>query len=165
MLFFGADSSRTRALRDREASSSLPRRRHHHDYPDALPCRDYYVRLPEEVGAVANVEIGSVAELRQWLLVARPVSAEEAERHGGCIKFTPRHIGEGCFPVQPLYFCLTDSDDVVYGRAHYTPLRTPATCGEYGSGECPDWTEDDALTGSGAISPCNDTDNGAQRQG
>lgn len=152
MLYPTVDQSGTRLLRA-NSSSSVPRghRRHAHrrTYPPALPCKDYYVHFPEEAGPTGNVEICSLAELQEWLLVARPVSAEEAERRGGCIKFIPLRSGSTPLSsaVQPLYFCITDPDDVVYGRAHYIPLCSPTE--KVTAGECVEWTEEDALTRGG----------------
>lgn len=90
-------------------------------YPSALPCPYLYDAYPDEVGPTANVVLTNHADLPNWLLVARPVPAEEAEVTGGCLAVphpaaaaAAAHCAEG-----PLYLCLTDSDDTVYGRAAY----------------------------------------------
>lgn len=84
-------------------------------YPSALPCTCLYDVYPEEIGPTANVVLSNTEEVRKWLLVARPVPAEEAEAQGGCLVIFPVDEGDAA----PLYYCLTDPDDVVYGRATY----------------------------------------------
>lgn len=94
-------------------------------YPEALPCDNYYEQFPEDIGPLGNVKMSCGQELQDWLLVARPVSAEEAAIHGGCITFTPLQMNLADTPSLPQYFCITDPDDVVYGRASYIAAGTP----------------------------------------
>jgi hypothetical protein len=86
--------------------------------PHADPCYNYFEIFPEEVGAVGNVEVTDSEEAYQWQLVGRPVSSAVAEAEGGCVKV----IVEGA--AAPQYYCIMDSDDVVYGRAAYLPRST-----------------------------------------
>lgn len=72
--------------------------------------------------AIGNVVITVEEELRPWLLVTRPVSRKEAEKHGCCIIFKPlqaKKSRDAQAPATALYFCITDTDDMVYGRAAY----------------------------------------------
>ncbi|KPA74400.1 hypothetical protein ABB37_09104 [Leptomonas pyrrhocoris] len=89
--------------------------------PNALPCVDFYERYPNRVGALGNVIITDEEELRPWLLVARPVPREHAETRGGCIVFAPSHGTKTNSSTALQFFCLTDPDDEVYGRAAYLP--------------------------------------------
>jgi hypothetical protein len=83
--------------------------------PSALPCHNYYDTCPDEIGPLGNVQVTDAAELQRWLLVARAVTRDEAEKKGGCIQYvTPDH--------EVLYYCITDTDDEVYGRSYYLPL-------------------------------------------
>lgn len=92
-------------------------------HPLALPCPDYYEQFPERVGAVGNVVVTSKRELEKWLLIARPVSWEEAEKHGGCIVYVPNmNTSAKLHGADTRYYCITDSDDTVYGRATYVLL-------------------------------------------
>lgn len=95
-------------------------------HPHALPTPNYYERFPHRVGAMGNVVVASKEELELWLLVARPVSREEAEEHGGCIMYTPTPTEEENVESGDVrYYCITDIDDEVYGRATYTLLSEP----------------------------------------
>lgn len=122
---------RQRILSRRQAAAnSTPTTAHPANFaaslPEALPCPDYYIRFPHRVGAVGNVFLTSMEELEPWLLVARPVSRAEAETHGGCIIYAPYSLSKGksqCADVR--YYCITDSDDAVYGRAEYILLTEP----------------------------------------
>lgn len=90
--------------------------------PQALPCLDFYERFPNRVGAIGNVVITVEEELKPWLLVVRPVSRKEAEKHGSCIIFKPsqaKKSRDAQAPATALYFRITDTDDMVYGRAAY----------------------------------------------
>ncbi|KPA74404.1 hypothetical protein ABB37_09107 [Leptomonas pyrrhocoris] len=89
--------------------------------PAALPCESYYDLFPEDAGPLGNVVMSCSEELQEWLLVARPVPAEEAESKGGCVKLLSLHADPTESPPEPQYFCITDPDDVVYGRAQYIP--------------------------------------------
>lgn len=92
-------------------------------YPDALPAPGFYERHPEKVGPLANVLVTDSAALAPWLLVARPVSRAEAKASGGCIMFNPTlNKAEGQQAIEESqYYCITDTDDEVYGRATYLP--------------------------------------------
>jgi hypothetical protein len=110
--------------RDSHSSHSEPTA----SLPLTLPCRDFYACFPHRVGLTGNVVMTSEDELQTWLLVARPVSRAEAEQQGGCIIFTPlSRCGKGAKPAEAQYYCITDPDDAVYGRAEYLPLA--AACG------------------------------------
>lgn len=104
-------SDTTAAAPNNRSSSPPPEAR----YPSALPCSYLYDYYPEEVGPTANVILTDASALPQWLLVARPVTAAEAEAKGGCLSV----LSPTSPSAPPLYLCLTDSDDVVYGRAAY----------------------------------------------
>lgn len=93
--------------------------------PSALPCHNYYDVFPDEIGPFGNIVVTCAAELQKWLLVARPVTREQAEKDGGCITYTPattqHEASASQGAAEPQYYCITDSDDVVYGRAAYLP--------------------------------------------
>jgi hypothetical protein len=91
-------------------------------YPHALPCPDVYDLYPNAIGPTANVVVTNLAEVQKWKLVARRISAEEAEANGGCLAFLPS--GDASPNATPQYFCLTDSDDVVNELVSYIPDGT-----------------------------------------
>ncbi|KAK7201492.1 hypothetical protein NESM_000212700 [Novymonas esmeraldas] len=90
------------------------------ELPAALPCTNWFEVYPEDVGPMGNVILSDEEEIRMLLLVARPVSAEEAERTGGCLIVS---VTASC-PTTLQYYCITDSDDEVYGRADYLPRHS-----------------------------------------
>lgn len=88
----------------------------------ALPCDNFYDVFPEEIGPLGNVVVTDAAELQQWLLVARRVSRADAESQGGCIQYTPPAESRGVTgSVATQFYCITDSDEEVYGRSRYLP--------------------------------------------
>lgn len=97
--------------------------------PEALPCRHFARHIPHRTEALGNVHITDEAELCRWKLVARRVTREEADKHGGCIIFTPTPSSKGSSlgVGEKEYYCITDTDDTVYGRAAYRTRATTAT--------------------------------------
>lgn len=96
--------------------------------PAALPCVNLYKKYPEKIRPMGNVVITDEAALQPWLLVSRRVSCEEAQKHGGCIVFTPSLSKEGhveAGKVKPQYYRI-NTDDEVYGRAAYIPRPNKA---------------------------------------
>lgn len=91
------------------------------DLPHAEPCYNYFDIFPEEVGAVGNVAVTDAEEAQLWQLVGRVVPAAQAEKEGGCVKVQLANM------AAPVYYCITDSDDVVYGRAAYVTVPAVAT--------------------------------------
>lgn len=101
--------------------------------PAALPCHNYFDVYPEEIGPYGNIVVHDEQELQAWLLVARPVTREHAEKEGGCIAYTPSTAKNGkrndsgsdgnaaAVWKEAQYYCITDADDVVYGRGVYLP--------------------------------------------
>ncbi|KAL7698295.1 hypothetical protein NQL31_002808 [Lotmaria passim] len=97
--------------------------------PAALPCHDYAKAFANMEVPMGLVQVTDEAEMEPWLLVARPVSRKEAERKGGCIRYLPpadavkaaSSSSSSSLYVKPMYFCITDTDDEVYGRAAYLP--------------------------------------------
>lgn len=126
--FPGAFLEQSRRRRRRRSSARVESL-----FPKALPCPKYYDLFPEEVGAVGNAVLTNAHELIALLPVARPVSIEYAELHGGCVCLGA--VGD----APPQYLCITDSDDEVYGRARYLPrpaaVAVPRTPGSLSSGE------------------------------
>lgn len=90
-------------------------------HPYALPCDNYFDVYPEDIGPMGNVTVTDADEVAQWLLIGRRVSPKEAAQAGGCVQVTLPATGK------TEYLCITDSDDVVYGRAAYLPRRVPAS--------------------------------------
>lgn len=131
-IFVPYDDERT--LPRRNISSAAPppstRRNLNPDtLPQALPCRRFYQLHPEKVGPLANVVISDPKELEPWLLVAQPVKAKKAMKHGGCIVYVPKASAgtrKDAASVKPRYYSLTGTDDEVYGRGVYLPRRVPS---------------------------------------
>lgn len=122
---FYADHAHARLLARRQAVFERERRTAPPQHLSALPCPNFYERYPERVGAVGNVVTADIATVEPWMLVARVVTRAEADKTGGCIIYTPpfspasrgakkKHAGAVCY-------CISDPDDVVYGRAAYLP--------------------------------------------
>ena len=109
-------------------------------YPAALPCTDvadYYRDLECPLG---NVVMTDINELKPWLPIMRRITQEEAEQLEGCILYTPTSNSskEG---AKPEYYCITNTDDDVYGRACYISRPVPAreTKADKGDGGCVWW--------------------------
>lgn len=126
----------------------------------ALPCHDYEKAFAGTNVPMGVVEMNDVSELEPWLLVARPVTRKEAEKKGGCIRFTPRVASASrrtsalstavAGTEKPRYYCITDTDDEVYGRAAYVPrgASLPKMCKSV-SLSSQDCTEDDEASEKG----------------
>lgn len=106
-------------------------------YPAALPCTDvadYYRDLECPLG---NVVMTDINELKPWLPIMRRITQEEAEQLEGYILYTPMSNSskEG---AKPEYYCITNTDDDVYGRACYISRPVPAreTKADKGDGGC-----------------------------
>lgn len=109
------EMARMRAARIR--TRGAPTRR----LPSALPCEDCEKAFAGVTVPVGLVEMSDATQLEEWLLIARPVSKKEAEKKGGCIRYTPDARSSSAAASKPQYYCITDTDDEVYGRAAYLP--------------------------------------------
>lgn len=69
--------------------------------PSALPCHNFYELMPVKIGPAGNVVFTDPEVLAKWPLVARFVTAEAAEKHGGCIMFPLLSAPNGMPPFQP----------------------------------------------------------------
>ncbi|KPA74401.1 hypothetical protein ABB37_09105 [Leptomonas pyrrhocoris] len=89
--------------------------------PEALPCHHFDARFPQGADVWGNILLRDETELREWVRYCRPSSREEAEKNGGCVIFQPAtsRSEAAASTGAPRYYCITATDDTVYGRAAY----------------------------------------------
>lgn len=68
--------------------------------PSALPCHNFYELMPAKISPADNVVFTDPEVLARWPLEARFVTAEAAEKHGGCIMFPLLSAPNGKPPFQ-----------------------------------------------------------------
>lgn len=125
VLYSREVSNRLAAAERHRLAAAAARSRH----PNALSCLNFYDLYPERVGAMGSVVVTNFKDVEPWLLVARAVTKDEAEKRGGCIIYAPSltKARKGVtIATDAQYYCITDSDDVVYGRAAYIPSYSSA---------------------------------------
>jgi hypothetical protein len=107
---------------DRAAAHGEPTRGHYtaETLPEALPCHKSDRVFSSDAEVWGNVLVKDEAELQRWVEFCRPTSREVAEAQGCCVIFQPSATtSPHATAVEPQYYCITATDDVVYGRAAY----------------------------------------------